>query len=270
MKSDRRRQDLDAGCVARRGAMTTRTCGSTPPTRASFALVSDQGAAITVNGGETWSSWYNQPTAQLYHVSATPTFPYRICSGQQESGSVCIASRGNDGAITDPRLAPGGRDRVRLRGARPARSGRHLRRGPHRGVEIPLVHRTDPERHTGAGTRQGSTRRPHPAAHVLAPRRPRSLLRAQPPLQDERRRHDLEHDQSGPGARGRRAAGERRHAASQGRRRAARGDLCPRAFTAQQRHALGRHRRRPGVGDPRRRRALERRHAARSSRPGAR
>jgi len=66
-----------------------------------IALVSDQGANITVNGGETWSSWLNQPTAQLYHVSATPTFPYRICSGQQESGSVCIASRGNDGEITD-------------------------------------------------------------------------------------------------------------------------------------------------------------------------
>lgn len=66
-----------------------------------LALVSDQGAAITVNGGITWSSWLNQPTAQLYHVSATPTFPYRVCSGQQESGSVCIATRGNDGSITE-------------------------------------------------------------------------------------------------------------------------------------------------------------------------
>ncbi|HEX3760954.1 MAG TPA: hypothetical protein VHW23_19805 [Kofleriaceae bacterium] len=64
-----------------------------------FALVSDQGAVITVNGGRTWTSWYNQPTAQLYHVGVTADFPYRICSGQQESGSVCIASRGNDGEI---------------------------------------------------------------------------------------------------------------------------------------------------------------------------
>jgi len=63
-------------------------------------LVSDQGALVTVNGGDTWSSWYNQPTAQLYHVAVTPTFPYRVCAGQQESGSVCISSRGNDGAIT--------------------------------------------------------------------------------------------------------------------------------------------------------------------------
>jgi len=65
-----------------------------------IALVGDQGANVTVNGGQTWSSWFNQPTAQLYHVSVTPTFPYRVCAGQQESGSVCIASRGNDGEIT--------------------------------------------------------------------------------------------------------------------------------------------------------------------------
>jgi len=63
-------------------------------------LGSDQGAIVTVNGGQSWSSWYNQPTAQLYHVNADNAFPYRLCSGQQESGSVCIASRGNDGEIT--------------------------------------------------------------------------------------------------------------------------------------------------------------------------
>jgi photosystem II stability/assembly factor-like uncharacterized protein len=65
-----------------------------------IALTSDQGAIVTVNGGQSWSSWYNQPTAQLYHVNADNAFPYRLCSGQQESGSVCIASRGNDGEIT--------------------------------------------------------------------------------------------------------------------------------------------------------------------------
>src|SRR3984893_14912808 len=63
-------------------------------------LGSDQGAIITVNGGATWSSWYNQSTAQLYHVSADNAFPYRLYSGQQESGSVGITSRGPDGAIT--------------------------------------------------------------------------------------------------------------------------------------------------------------------------
>jgi photosystem II stability/assembly factor-like uncharacterized protein len=63
-------------------------------------LVADQGALVSVNGGGTWSSWYNQPTAQLYHVSATNAFPYKVCGAQQESGSVCISSRGNDGEIT--------------------------------------------------------------------------------------------------------------------------------------------------------------------------
>src|SRR5438876_2727477 len=63
-------------------------------------LGSDQGALVTVNGGVTWSSWYNQSTAQLYHVSADNGFPYRLYSGQQESGSVGISSRGDEGEIT--------------------------------------------------------------------------------------------------------------------------------------------------------------------------
>ncbi len=63
-------------------------------------IVSDQGAIVTVNAGASWSSWYNQPTAQIYHAITTNTFPYKVCGGQQESGSVCISSRGNDGAIT--------------------------------------------------------------------------------------------------------------------------------------------------------------------------
>jgi photosystem II stability/assembly factor-like uncharacterized protein len=63
-------------------------------------LVSDQGALVSVNRGSTWSSWFNQPTAQLYHVAVTNTFPYQVCAGQQESGSVCTTSRGNDGSIT--------------------------------------------------------------------------------------------------------------------------------------------------------------------------
>ena len=73
-------------------------------------LVADQGALVTVNGGQTWSSWYNQPTAQLYHVAADNAFPYRLYSGQQESGSVGIATRGHDGQITFRDWAPIGVD----------------------------------------------------------------------------------------------------------------------------------------------------------------
>ena len=63
-------------------------------------VVSDQGAIVTVNDGETWTDWYNQPTAQMYHVAADNAFPYRVCSGQQESGSACVLTRGSDGEIT--------------------------------------------------------------------------------------------------------------------------------------------------------------------------
>ncbi len=63
-------------------------------------FAADQGATITVNGGKTWSSWYNQPTAQLYHVSTDHQFPYWVYGGQQESGAIGTASRGNGGQIS--------------------------------------------------------------------------------------------------------------------------------------------------------------------------
>ena len=63
-------------------------------------LASDQGATITVNGGATWSSWYNQPTAQFYHVITDNQFPYWVYGGQQESGSAGVASRSDYGEIT--------------------------------------------------------------------------------------------------------------------------------------------------------------------------
>jgi len=65
-----------------------------------IALAVDQGATISVNGGETWSSWYNQPTAQFYHVITDNQFPYWVYGGQQESGSVGTVSRSDFGEIT--------------------------------------------------------------------------------------------------------------------------------------------------------------------------
>ncbi|MDQ2817160.1 MAG: glycoside hydrolase [Candidatus Eremiobacteraeota bacterium] len=65
-----------------------------------IALASDQGATISVNGGATWSSWYNQPTAQFYHVATDNRFPYWVYGGQQESGSAGVASRSDYGEIT--------------------------------------------------------------------------------------------------------------------------------------------------------------------------
>lgn len=63
-------------------------------------LVSDQGGVVSANRGASWSNWYNQPTAAMYHVTADNAFPYRLCGGQQDSGSACVDSRGMDGEIT--------------------------------------------------------------------------------------------------------------------------------------------------------------------------
>ena len=60
----------------------------------------DQGTVVTVNGGASWSSWYNQPTGQFYHVATDDRFPYWIYSGQQDSGTVAVASRSDYGQLT--------------------------------------------------------------------------------------------------------------------------------------------------------------------------
>ncbi|MCE5232800.1 MAG: hypothetical protein ABFC67_03095 [Mizugakiibacter sp.] len=52
----------------------------------------DQGAIVTLNGGKTWSSWHNQPTAQMYHVVTDDRFPYRVYGAQQDSGAVGLPS----------------------------------------------------------------------------------------------------------------------------------------------------------------------------------
>ncbi len=65
-----------------------------------IALASDQGVIISQNAGKTWSQWFNQATAQMYHVTTDNAFPYRVCGGQQDSGSACVPSRSDDGRIT--------------------------------------------------------------------------------------------------------------------------------------------------------------------------
>lgn len=61
--------------------------------------VADQGGVVSANRGASWSDWYSQPTAALYHVTADNAFPYRLCSGQQDSGSACVKSHGSDGQV---------------------------------------------------------------------------------------------------------------------------------------------------------------------------
>ena len=60
----------------------------------------DQGAIVSFDGGDTWSSWYNQSTEQVYHIAADNAFPYWIYTTQQDAGAIATSSRGNLGAIT--------------------------------------------------------------------------------------------------------------------------------------------------------------------------
>jgi len=70
------------------------------PTDGSRMLLGmDQGATVTLDGGRTWSPWYNQSTEQVYHISADNSFPYYVYASQQDAGAIRVRSRGNYGEI---------------------------------------------------------------------------------------------------------------------------------------------------------------------------
>ena len=69
----------------------------------------DGGACVSFNGGQSWSSIYNQPTAQLYHVTTDNRFPYRVYASQQDNTAISIPSCSPIGAITERDwIKPGG------------------------------------------------------------------------------------------------------------------------------------------------------------------
>jgi len=71
-----------------------------PKDSSRMILGTDQGATISLDYGQTWSSWYNQPTAQFYHVITDDQFPYVVYGTQQDSGSAAVRSRADSGQIT--------------------------------------------------------------------------------------------------------------------------------------------------------------------------
>ncbi len=71
-----------------------------------IALADDGGAEISANGGKSWSTLNNQPTAQFYRVNVDHRFPYWVYGGQQDNTSVMIASRTNGAGITDKDWRP--------------------------------------------------------------------------------------------------------------------------------------------------------------------
>ncbi len=71
-------------------------------------LGADQGPAVSLDGGHTWTPWYNLPNGQFYNVSTDDHFPYRVCGSQQDSGSACVLSRSDWGQILQSDWAPAG------------------------------------------------------------------------------------------------------------------------------------------------------------------
>ncbi len=65
-----------------------------------MVLSSDQGTVVSVDGGKTWSTWYNQPTAQIYHVAADNRFPYWLYGAQQDSGGVGVSTWSPEGVLS--------------------------------------------------------------------------------------------------------------------------------------------------------------------------
>ncbi len=71
-----------------------------PKDSSHMVLGTDQGTTVSVNRGQTWSSWYNQPTAQFYHVITDNEFPYHVYGAQQDTGSIAVPNRTDHGLIT--------------------------------------------------------------------------------------------------------------------------------------------------------------------------
>ncbi|MFC5864880.1 WD40/YVTN/BNR-like repeat-containing protein [Acidicapsa dinghuensis] len=65
-----------------------------------MVLSSDQGTVVSVDGAKTWSTWYNQPTAQIYHVAADNRFPYWLYGAQQDSGGVGVSTWSREGVLS--------------------------------------------------------------------------------------------------------------------------------------------------------------------------
>ncbi len=79
-----------------------------PKDSSRMVLATDQGTTISLNYGKTWSSWYNQPTAQFYHVTTDNKFPYTVYGTQQDSGAIAVMSRTDHGQITAHDWSPSG------------------------------------------------------------------------------------------------------------------------------------------------------------------
>ena len=79
-----------------------------PKNSSRMVLGTDQGTTISLDRGRTWSTWYNQPTAQLYHVITDNQFPYTVYGAQQDTGSAAVVSRTDHAQVTPRDWFPAG------------------------------------------------------------------------------------------------------------------------------------------------------------------
>ena len=125
-----------------------------------MVLSSDQGTVVSVDGGKSWSTWYNQPTAQIYHVAADSRFPYWLYGAQQDSGGVGVATFSREGVLTfrnweptclageSATVVPDPKDGNILYGSGNARCDQNLNIAIPLGGRMPAADPDDPDRKT--------------------------------------------------------------------------------------------------------------------------
>lgn len=125
-----------------------------------MVLSSDQGTVVSVDGGKSWSSWYNQPTAQIYHISADNRFPYTLYGAQQDSGSVAVSTWSHEGLLNfrswyptclageSMTVVPDPKDGNFLFGGGAQRCDQNLNVAASLGGRLPAEDSSDPDRRT--------------------------------------------------------------------------------------------------------------------------
>jgi photosystem II stability/assembly factor-like uncharacterized protein len=125
-----------------------------------LVLSSDQGTVVSVDGSKSWSTWYNQPTAQIYHVAADNRFPYWLYGAQQDSGGVGVSTWSRQGVLSfrnweptclageSATVVPDPKDGNILYGGGDQRCDQALNLPAPAGGELPAPDPADPNRRT--------------------------------------------------------------------------------------------------------------------------
>ena len=125
-----------------------------------MVLSSDQGTVVSVDGAQSWSTWYNQPTAEIYHVAADNRFPYWLYGAQQDSGGVGVSTWSREGVLSfrnwEPTclagesntVIPDPKDGNILYGAGAGRCDQNLNVAASLGGQLPEADPNDPNRKT--------------------------------------------------------------------------------------------------------------------------